>query len=50
MLWVISEGEHWGGSPGEYDMGGVQGAVEERAFRGSSKRVRSLEKYGEIMR
>ena len=49
MWWNISEGEHGGGSPGEQDMGGVQGAVEERTLSGSSKRVRSVEKYREIM-
>jgi len=50
MLWVISEGEHGVGSPGEQGMGGVQGTVEERTLIGSSKRVRSVEKYGEIVR
>ena len=49
MLWVISKGEHGVGSPGEQDIGGVQGAVEERTLSGSSKRVRSVEKYREIM-
>ena len=50
MLWVISKGEHGVGSPGEQDIGGVQGAVEERTLSGSSKRVRRVEKYREIMR